>query len=152
MSFDWKSLVQAVAPTIATALGGPFAGMGVKALSTAILGKEDGNEEESSTALMGASPETIANMKKAELEFKATMKGLDIKLEELVYKDKASARERQIALKDKTPAILAYLLLLGFFVTIGCLFKFAIPEANQATIYVLIGVLYRSTVFSWVFK
>jgi len=141
MSFDWKSLVQSVAPTIATALGGPFAGMGVKALSTAILGNENGNEEEISVALMGAGPETIASMKKAELEFKATMKSLDIKLEELVFKDKASARERQTAIKDRVPEYLAYMLTLGFFGIIAGLFYHAIPEPNKNVIHILVGSL-----------
>ena len=59
MGFDWKSLVQSVAPTIATALGGPFVGLGVKALSQAVLGNEEGGEIEIAAALAGASPEML---------------------------------------------------------------------------------------------
>jgi hypothetical protein len=33
MEFDWKSIVSTIAPTIATALGGPLAGAGVAAAS-----------------------------------------------------------------------------------------------------------------------
>jgi hypothetical protein len=36
---DWKKIVGAVAPTLATALGGPLAGMAAAAVSDALLGK-----------------------------------------------------------------------------------------------------------------
>ena len=43
---DWKSIVKVVAPTIATGLGGPLAGLATKALSEVLLGKSDGTEDE----------------------------------------------------------------------------------------------------------
>ena len=141
MGFDWKSLVQSVAPTIATALGGPFVGLGVKALSQAVLGNEEGGEIEIAAALAGASPEMLQSMKDAEFKFKTTMKDLDIKLEDLKAKDRASAREREKILKDKTPAILAYVLSFGFFGIVFALFKYAIPESNREVIYLLVGSL-----------
>jgi len=141
MGFDWKSLVKSVAPTIATALGGPFAGYGVRALSSALLGKEDGKEDEIAAALAGADPEMLLKMKQAEQSFKVTMKELDIKMEDIEARDRASARERQMALGDVTPAVLAYILTVGIFLVILGLFKYAIPEVNQSTIYILIGAL-----------
>ena len=41
---DWKDLIAAVAPTIATALGGPMAGFAVRTLSNTLLGHENGSE------------------------------------------------------------------------------------------------------------
>lgn len=141
MGFDWKSLVSSVAPTIATALGGPFAGLGVKALSQAVLGHEDGDEEQIEAKLAGAGPELLLEMKKADQNFKVTMKSLNLKLEDLRSKDRASAREREKVLKDNTPKILAYVLSTGLFLVIFALFKLPIPEGNKDVILLLVGSL-----------
>ena len=73
-------LLQQVAPTIATALGGPVAGIAVRALSTALLGNESGTVDDVSAALSVATPEQIAAIKKVENDFKVQMKALDIDL------------------------------------------------------------------------
>lgn len=80
MSFNWKGIVKGVAPTIATVLGGPLAGMGVKAISEAILGKPDGTETDIALALQGATPEMLVKIKDAEHTFKEKMRKLDIDL------------------------------------------------------------------------
>ncbi len=141
MSFDWKSLIGTLAPTIATALGGPLAGLAIKTLSGAILNKEDGTEDEISIALAGAGAETLAKVREADQSFKLAMKNLDVKLEDLTIKDRASARDRQIALKDRVPEYLAYLLSAGFFGSLFALFKYTIPEANKDIIILLVGSL-----------
>ena len=46
-----KSIIQTVAPTIGTAVGGPLGGMAVKAISEALLGKPDGTPDEVSKAI-----------------------------------------------------------------------------------------------------
>ena len=71
-------LLGSIAPSIATALGGPLAGMGVKALSQALLGNENGTAEELSAALSSASPEQLSVVKKIDADFKVQMKSLDI--------------------------------------------------------------------------
>lgn len=55
MSFDWKQLVGSVAPTIATALGGPLAGMATKAIASAI-GCDEADVEE---VLKDATPNNL---------------------------------------------------------------------------------------------
>jgi len=50
------NLVRTVAPSIASAVGGPLAGMATKAISEALLGKPDGSEEELLQAAAKASP------------------------------------------------------------------------------------------------
>lgn len=139
--FNWKSVVKSVAPTIATALGGPMVGLGVKALSQVLLGKDDGKESEIAQALQGATPETLLKLKEADQQFDIRLKELDIDLEKVNAEDRDSARKRQIAVKDKTPAVLAYLLTLGFFCVLAALFNFTIPEANKAIIFSLTGSL-----------
>ena len=54
---DWKSIVGTVAPAIATALGGPLAGLGVSAIGKA-LGLGDGaSKEDVAQAVLKATPE-----------------------------------------------------------------------------------------------
>ena len=67
--FDWKGLIKQVAPAIASTFGGPLAGMGVSALSTALLGKTDGQEKEIAQALSTATPDIILKIKQADNEF-----------------------------------------------------------------------------------
>jgi hypothetical protein len=117
--FDWKSIIQTIAPTIATALGGPLAGAGVAALSQVLLGKNDGDEKDIALALQGASPEILAEIKKADQAFALRMKELDIDLEKLVYDDRKSAREREASVKDSTPRNLAYMIVLSFILILG---------------------------------
>jgi len=146
MNFDWQSIVKVVAPTIATALGGPLAGMGVRALSEAILGKSNGTEEELSVALQSATPEILAAMKAKDQEFKVELKKLNIDIIKLDYEDAASARKRQMETKDITPDILAYLLLTAFVGVLGTLFHVAIPEANKSLVYTMLGSLGTLTI------
>lgn len=89
---DWKSIVKAVAPTIATALGGPFAGLGVKALSEALLGNSDGTEDQVAEAVLAANPEQLLSIKQADQAFATRMKELDIDLEKNYIADTSDAR------------------------------------------------------------
>ena len=49
-------LLGQIAPSIATALGGPLAGVAVKTLSSALFGHEDASEDQISEAMASASP------------------------------------------------------------------------------------------------
>ena len=107
-------LIGQVAPTIATALGGPVAGMAVRALSTALLGHENGTEEDVSAALASATPEQLASIKKIENDFKVQMKSLDIDLVKISADDRKSARDMQISTNSYVPSILATIVIGGF--------------------------------------
>lgn len=113
--FDWKGLIGSVAPTIATALGGPFAGMATKALASKLLGKDDATEAELSTALQSATPEMLAEVKRIDAEFKTKMTELGIDLEKVHAGDRASARDMQVANKTRIVPVLAGLTVAGFF-------------------------------------
>lgn len=143
MSFDWKSLVRNVAPTIGTVLSGgnPLVGMGIKAVSNALLGKPDGTEEEISTALQNADPDTLLKLKEADHSFKTEMAKIGLDEKRLAFDDADSARKREMEVKDATPAVLAYVVTALFGGVLIALFKYAIPEANKATIYTMVGAL-----------
>ena len=114
-NFDWKGLIGSVAPTLATALGGPLAGVAVSALSQTILGNTEGTEQDIATALaVNKDPELLLKLKQADQTFAVKMKELDIDIEKINAADRDSARQRQIKTGDNTPNILAYIIIFGF--------------------------------------
>lgn len=107
-------LIGSVAPTIATALGGPVAGMAVKALSGALFGHEDASEDEIKTALANPTADQLAALKKIDADFKVQMKSLDIDLERIAASDRDSARNYAIVTHDMTPRILAVIVVVAW--------------------------------------
>lgn len=107
-------LLGQLAPTIATAVGGPVAGMAVKALSSALLGKDNGSQTEIETALLNATPDQLAMVKKVDNELAIKMKELDINLEQIRVDDRKSARSMMVSSNTDTPAILSYFVLVSW--------------------------------------
>lgn len=107
-------LIGSVAPTIATALGGPVAGMAVKALSGALFGHENGTEDEIQAALSNPTGDQLAALKKIDADFKVQMKSLDIDLERIAASDRDSARKMAMETHDWTPRILAVVVVIAW--------------------------------------
>lgn len=105
--FDFKEIIRTVAPGIATAFGGPLAGMAVKAIGDA-LGMDAATEDTVAAAIKGASPEDLLKVKQAEISFQQRMRELDIDLVKISAGDRDSARKRESEVKDWTPRILAF--------------------------------------------
>lgn len=117
---DWKKIVGAVAPTLATALGGPLAGVAVKTIATQVLGKAEASEDEVEAAMLDADPQTLIRLREIDTEFKKKMADAGIKLEELAVNDRGSARDREVKTGDHwTPRILASVVIGGF---LGCVY------------------------------
>ncbi len=94
MKADWKNIVRAVAPTLATAFGTPLAGAAVAALSDVLLGKPDGTEAEIAQAVSrGVSPEQLAAIKSADNDFALKMEALQVDLTKLYAADTQHARD-----------------------------------------------------------
>ena len=128
-------LVSSVAPTIATALGGPVAGMAVKALSNALLGHADGTEDEINAALANPTADQLAALKKIDADFKVQMKSLDIDLERIAASDRDSARNYAIMTHDLTPRVLAVIVVLAW----GCVQWFMLHNVIEALMRELIA-------------
>ncbi len=134
-------LLGSIAPSIATALGGPLVGLGVKALSQALLGTEDGSEDAIMAAMATASPEQLAAVKKIDADFKIQMKSLDIDLAALAVDDRKSAREMQREVKDWIPRVLAVGVTLGFFGILIYILINGLPTTGNEAMLLLLGAL-----------
>jgi len=134
-------LIGSVAPSIATALGGPLAGMATKALSLALLGNENGSEDDLKAAMSNASPEQLSVLKKIDADFKVQMKSLDIDLEALAVDDRKSARSMQTETKDWIPRALAVSVTLGYFGIIAFVLISGLPMNGSEVLLMLLGTL-----------
>ncbi len=136
---SWKDTLAAIAPTLATALGGPLAGAATKFLASELLGDENASIESIESAVIGASPEALANLKQLDADFKLGMKKLDVDVFSLEVKDRDSARSNHK--NSNTPTVLVYMLTALIAVVVYFLFPDTVPESNENTLYMLLGSL-----------
>ena len=134
-------LIGSVAPTIATALGGPVAGMAVKAISGALFGHQDGTEDDIMAALSNPTGDQLAALKKIDADFKVQMKSLDIDLERIAASDRDSARQMAIQTHDLTPRILAFLVIIAWVFVQWHLLNNIIPDVMRELIARVLGTL-----------
>jgi hypothetical protein len=140
--------LSAIAPSIATALGGPLAGMGVSALEDALGIKGDPAALQS--AVLTMSPEVAASVRGKDQEFEAKMRGLDIDLEKMKLdadtalaatdeRDRESARGRESQIKDWMPKVLGLFVVGGFF-ALSASVLFGLSTAESALAGTIIGL------------
>jgi hypothetical protein len=126
---DW---LKTVAPTIATALGGPLAGMAVSAVAKAIGCEPD--EVQGIISSNKLTAEQVASIQLAELELKKQAQSMNLDFAKLVAEDKKSARDMQIATKSWIPPIMALGVTIGFFGILAGLMYGQIQHAPQIDI------------------
>lgn len=138
-----KAVLSAVAPTIATALGGPLAGAAVAELARRFT---DGDAAAVEPFILGASPEVLLEIKKADQEFAIKLKELGVRLEELAHADRADARALARATSLRPQVTLSTVFLTGYFIVVGAFMGgiVAVPADFKETFGILIGVLTAS--------
>jgi len=130
--------LKTIAPTIATALGGPLAGMAVAAVSKALGCDPDEVQNVISSGKLTA--EQVASIQLAELELKKQAQSMGLDFAKLTVEDRKSAREMQIATKSMLVPSLAILIVSAFIgVVIATLGGFAVVDSVLAG--TLIGYL-----------
>lgn len=108
-------ILASLAPTVATALGGPFAGMATTAMIGALGLAPDTTTDDLMKAVVGATPEQLLKLKQVEAQFVVDLKKLDVDILKLDVEDRNSARKREVETKDWTPRIIAALIV-GLFI------------------------------------
>ena len=131
------AILTTVAPTVATALGGPVAGLAVQQLENFFGVKGDTAVD---SALVAATPDQLANLKQIDNNFKVQMATIGFDEDKLVYDDAASAREREATVRDHTPEILAYTTTVGFFGILTWMLINGVPKESDV-LMVMLGAL-----------
>lgn len=137
----WKEVLAKVAPVLGTALGGPLAGMAVKAIGDKVLGKPDATEDDIATALASGDSTTLLKLKELDVQFKKDMAQVGVDLEKLAMEDRSSARAREIAVRDRMPMVLGTLVTLGFFGLLCAFLWVEPPQSNKEVLYIMLGSL-----------
>jgi hypothetical protein len=146
------NFLKKLAPFLSTglSLAGPYGAIANKLLAPILGLKPDAPADQYAEALAKATPDQIESIKKAEQDFQLQMKQLEIQsiedLEKIAADDRASARNREIQVKDNTPRILAYVYAAGFFITLGAEIWMAVSGVTinplaAKSIDMLLGVL-----------
>lgn len=145
---DWtnvKDVLAKVAPTIGAAVGGPLGGA-AGAILGQVLGVQDTNDAGSVTAaIAGATPDQLLALKKADQDFQARMAELGFAnakdIEALVVDDRKDARGREVAIRDKTPSILAALIILTYISVQVILLFFSVHAEMREIVMRSLGTL-----------
>lgn len=139
MNDNIKRLIGTVAPTLATALGGPLAGVAVGALAKA-LGLADSSEAAVEQAMKNATPADLLALKQAEHAFQLEMKKLALRPEELEVQDRVSARAMHAVTKDGLLPYLAFFVV-GTFCAVTAAVLFGAMKVEAVIGGTLIGYL-----------
>lgn len=136
-----KDIVGAVAPTVGAALGGPFGAIAGKAISEA-LGESD---EAKIVEALKADPNKVLELKKAEIAFQQFMRDAEIREEQLVYSDKASARDLGKSQGLHAQIALSALFVTGYFGVLVMIMTGVISaeDAMKDVVILLLGLLVR---------
>ena len=134
-------IIKAALPTLATALGGPLAGMAAQFFASK-LGLSESTVSAVKAAIVGATPETLLEMKRIELEFEKHMNDLGVDLEKIAAADRDSARVREAKTGDSaTPRVLAGLIVGSFLFMVYYVISGEAVGLKDPTIATTIGTL-----------
>lgn len=141
-----RDIIATVAPTLATALGGPLAGVATRAIAGKLLGREDATIKELEAAVVsGTTGADLVKLKELELEFKIDLENAGIEMESIAADDRDSARMRQVKMKDWTPSVLGLAIILGFFGMLAYIMKYGLlADGNEVTL-IMVGALSAMT-------
>lgn len=143
---DFGDIIKTVAPWLAAASAGPvgIAGMAIKKLSET-LGASSETVEAVTQAIAGATPEQLQALKKADQDFQIQMQALGFKqvsdLEAIAASDRKSARDMQIAIRSKMPAILSVLVTVGYFGILTGMMTKTLQLADSQALLLMLGSL-----------
>lgn len=124
-----NDFLKTLAPTLASAILGPFGGVAVAALGN-ILGVSDATTDKVSKLFQDGklTPEHLAEIQKLELQYANDEKERGFKYAELEFKDRDSARQMQISTNSITPSALTWIIVTLVLALEGALLFNGVPE------------------------
>ena len=143
---SWKKTLATLAPTVATALGGPLAGMATKVVADKLgLKQTDPTKREAAieAVIMGGDPTELAKVREAEQAFELEMERMGIERDKLNAQDRGNARAMAIAKGMGPQIMLSAIYTAGFFgLMYGVFFgHVTVDESMEPTMNILLGVL-----------
>jgi hypothetical protein len=133
---DW---LKTIAPTIATALGGPLAGLAIEAVSKAI--GIDPKDVQSTISEGKLSADQIMLLKQAEIAMAARAQEMGLDFAKLNVEDRKSAREMQVTTHSHIPPTLAILIVVAWATVQGFLLTNVIDASMRELIARVLGTL-----------
>lgn len=137
---DW---LKQIAPTIATAMGGPFGtlayGMVAKVMG---ISPEDAQKTIESGKLTA---DQISQIKIAEIELQKQAQELGLNFEKLAVENIKDARDMQKQTRSIVPALLTCITVIGFFTLLIGAAANVLTLAGSDVLMLLLGVLARET-------
>ena len=133
---DW---LKSIAPTIATAMGGPLAGMAVEAISKAI--GVDPSEVQNTINSGKMTADQIASLQTAEIALKARAQEMGLDFEKLAVADRASARQMQISTNSFVPPALSIMIVVAWSAVQYFLLTHVIDPSMRELIARVLGTL-----------
>ena len=132
MSFlnDIGKAIGDIAPTLAAAVGGRFAGEAVREVTKVLGLSDDTSEEDVAKAVQRMTPEQAAALTKADQDFQVRCEELGVQRSAINARDRASARWMQVQIKYAIPGLLAMLIFGGFFGVLTALVFVDVPPEN----------------------
>lgn len=136
-------LLAQVAPTIASALGGPFAGQATAFILGALGLSPDATSDAAVAAIKTATPDQLLALKKADNEFAVRMRELEIDLERISSADRASARDMAVKTTIWPQSLLTAFFCLTFGFALSMLLSglALFPKEYELTVGTLLGAL-----------
>jgi hypothetical protein len=134
------SVVAALVPSLVKWIAGDSAGEVAAKVADAAVEVFGTDKQEDIEAAIARDPQAALTFKaklldiqdaEAQRHHAERMKEMD---------DAANAREREKAVRDNTPSILAYAVSAGFFGVLGWMLYKGVPEGNEA-LYIMLGSL-----------
>ena len=133
------SWLESIAPTIATAMGGPLAGMAVEAISKAI--GVDPSEVQNTINSGKMTADQIASLQTAEIALKARAQEMGLDFEKLAVTDRASARQMQISTNSFVPPALSIMIVVAWSAVQYFLLTHVIDPSMRELIARVLGTL-----------
>ena len=129
-------VVKSVAPTVATAIGGPLGGIAVNAITSA-LGVET---EDQAIAALQSDPNAVLKLREAEMDLQKFMREADLKEDALYVGDTQDARGMAVKLGKIWPQFTIFITLT--IIIGGCLYMLftqEMPPKNETVLIMMLG-------------
>lgn len=148
---DWTDIGKTIMSKGAKVLGATLTGGPAAGITTLLadLFHADPNDPKAIAAAIEQDPEAALKLRKFEIAHKERLQEILLERDKAYLADVQNARQREIDIQKAGGSnlpmyLLAGVVVVGFFVLIGILMKYAVPEGSREVAFMLFGSLSTS--------